>query len=169
MEIRNPAMPDEPAAPGPTPPDRPDAEPAPATAAWRVDGRLTGMKVAGTVIFAIALLVLRDDRLGVGLSGLGALVLLGYSLRDLLAPVRLAADADGVTLVAGFARRVRLRWDQIERVRVDRRRRLGTVSELLEIDTGETLHLFSSYDLGVPPAQAARTLDQIRARASLSP
>jgi hypothetical protein len=153
-------MPDEPAAPGPGKKD--DAPEQPASVHWRVDGRLTGMKIAGTVIFAIAVLVLRDDPLGLGLSAVAALALLAYAVRDLIAPVRLAADADGVTLVAGFARRERLGWDQIERVRVDQRRRLGRVEELLEIDAGEALHLFSSYDLGVPPRDAVRTLDALR-------
>ncbi|HKT02908.1 MAG TPA: PH domain-containing protein [Rugosimonospora sp.] len=120
------------------------------------------MKITGTAIFAVAALALRGDRLGLALSALAGLVLLVYSVRDLLAPVRLAADPEGVTLVAGFTRRERLRWDQIERVRVDRRRRLGTVAELLEIDTGEALHLFSSYDLGVPPHEAERVLSGIR-------
>ena len=64
--------------------------------------------------------------------------LAGWALRDLIAPVRLAADADGVTVVTGFARRRRhLPWAQIERVRVDRRDRLGLRSEMLEIDAGD--------------------------------
>jgi hypothetical protein len=41
---------------------------------------------------------------------------------------------------------------------VDERRRLGTRSELLEIDTGNSLHLFSTYDLGVSCWEAARVL-----------
>jgi Bacterial PH domain len=173
-------MPDEPAAPRPAAPRAQDAAgrtqgagpgaptdegpgPAPTSARWRVDSRLTGMKIAGTVIFAVAAVVLRGDPLGLALSVVAALVLLAYSARDLVAPVRLAADADGVTVVAGFARRERLRWEQIEGVRVDRRRRLGTVSELLEIDTGEGLHLFSAYDLGAPPPEAEATLRAIHA------
>jgi hypothetical protein len=156
-------MPNEPATPRTHPtPDQPEQVPPPAPARWRVDPRLTGMRIAGTLIFAVAAVLLRADRLGLGLSVLAAAVLLGYSVRDLVAPVRLAADTEGITLISGIARRVRLRWDEIERVRVDRRRRLGTVSELLEIDTGETLHLFSSYDLGTTPREVERVLSELR-------
>src|SRR4051812_12030323 len=148
VELRDPAMPEEPATPRPAQePERP-AEPV-AEARWRVDGRLTGARAAGMLIFAVAAVAARADPLGLALCVLAAAALLVYTARDVLAPVRLAADAEGVTVVAGFARRVRLPWDQIDRVRVDRRRRLGTTAELLEIDAGDALHLFSSYDLGV--------------------
>jgi hypothetical protein len=73
-------------------------------------------------------------------------------------PVRLRADAEGVTLIAGVARRRRLAWSQIERVRVDERHRLGLRTELLEIDTGDALHLFTEHDLGVPPADVLAAL-----------
>jgi hypothetical protein len=125
---------------------------------FRVDSRLSGLKVAGAVIFALFALTFHADRARLGFAALAALVLAVYAARDLAVPHRLSADAEGVTLVEGFARRRRLGWAEIERVRVDERRRLGTRSELLEIDTGETLHLFSGYDLGVPVWQAARTL-----------
>jgi hypothetical protein len=161
-------MPDEPAAPSDLALDPPRAvRPAidqaavalPSAASWRVDGRLTGLKIGGTAIFALATFLLWPDRLGTGLSGVAAVGLAVLALRDLIAPVRLAADPSGLTAVAGFIRRERLAWEQIERVRVDRRRRLGTVSELLEIDAGDGLYLFSSYDLGESPPAA---LDAIR-------
>ncbi|MEN3309876.1 MAG: hypothetical protein V7603_6078 [Micromonosporaceae bacterium] len=156
-------MPDEPATPRPLPSHGVPAGVGPVAAArWRVDTRLTGMRIAGTLIFAAAAVLLRGDPLGLALCALAAAALLVYTARDVLAPVRLAADAEGVTVVAGFARRVRLRWDQIDRVRVDRRRRLGTVAELLEIDAGDTLHLFSSYDLGVAPHEVEQTLRTVR-------
>jgi hypothetical protein len=150
-------MPEEPAAQ-----DLPCAPPPPIVAAWHVDTRLTGVKIAGALIFAIMALVLHGDRIGLPLAALACAVLLVYAARDLLAPVRLAADAEGITVVTGVRRRKRLRWDQIDRVRVDRRRRLGTVSELLEIDAGDTLHLFSSYDLGTSVREARQTLVAVR-------
>jgi hypothetical protein len=154
-------MPDEPATPRPSQEPQRPAEPV-AEARWRVDGRLTGMRAAGMLIFAVAAVAARADPLGLTLCVLAAAALLVYTARDVLAPIRLAADAEGVTVVAGFARRVRLPWDQIDRVRVDRRRRLGTTAELLEIDAGDALHLFSSYDLGVAPHEAERTLRSVR-------
>jgi hypothetical protein len=133
-------------------------EPEPMAVSFRVDGRLTAAKVAGAVIFLLIAVAFVEDPARSVFAGLAGLLVGAYAIRDVSAPVRLAADADGVTVVTGFTARRRLAWDQIERVRVEKRRRLGTRSELLEIDTGETLHLFSSYDLGVAPWEAARTL-----------
>ena len=125
---------------------------------FRVDTRLAAVKVTGAVVFLLLALVFRGDPARTAFAAVGGAVLAGYALRDLIAPVRLAADADGVTVVAGFAGHRRLAWSEIERVRVDERRRLGTRSEMLEIDTGEMLYLFSGYDLGVPVPQAARAV-----------
>jgi hypothetical protein len=135
---------------------------------FRVDRKLTTAKVAGTGFFLLLALYFElssGDPARVGFALLAALVAGGYALRDLAAPVRLRADADGITVVTGFAGRDRLRWDQIERIRVDSRSRLGTRSEMLEIDAGETLHLFSGYDLGMPCWEAAQALDAIDPRA----
>jgi hypothetical protein len=141
------------------------AEPIPTSVRYRVDGRLVGLKATGLVIFVLGSLVLLlgfDDRLGGSLSVVAALALGAYLARDLVAPVRLAADRDGLTVIAGFAGRQRLAWSQVERMRLDRRRHLGLRNEFLEIDTGDDLHLFSSYDVGVPTQQALRTLESLR-------
>jgi Bacterial PH domain len=152
-----PDQPDEPARPSPA--SEPPAPPAPpGPVAFRVDVRLAALKVAGTVIFLLLAVVFRGDPARTVFAVVGGAVLAGYAVRDLIAPCRLAADAEGVTVVVGYASRRRLAWSEIERVRVDERRRLGTRSELLEIDTGETLYLFSGYDLGVPVGQAAWAL-----------
>jgi Bacterial PH domain len=66
-------------------------------------------------------------------------------------------------VVTGFAGRRHLDWPQVEDVRVERRPRLGITTETLEIDAGETLHLFSRYDLGAEPADVAGTLNALRA------
>jgi PH (Pleckstrin Homology) domain-containing protein len=156
MELRHSAMPeggDEPAE------DLP-AEPEPTELSYRVDRRLTAVRAAGAVIFAVAA-VLEGGLLPRLFALLAAAVLAVYALRDLLAPVRLTADADGVTLVTGFVSRRRLAWTEIDRVRLDERRRLGTRSDLLEIDTGEALYLFSSYDLGISCWEAARQLSRL--------
>jgi hypothetical protein len=131
---------------------------APLAVSFRVDSRLAAVKVTGAVIFLLLALAFSADPERAVFGLVAGAVLAGYALRDLVAPHRLSADADGVTLVAGYASRRRLTWDQIERVRVDQRRRLGTRAELLEIDTGDHLHLFSTYDLGMPPWQAIRAL-----------
>ncbi|WP_051167888.1 PH domain-containing protein [Actinoplanes sp. N902-109] len=130
---------------------------------WRVRPVLPVTKLLG----AVALIVLvaafgTGDPVQWVLAGAGAAGLAGWALRDLIRPVRLAADETGVTLVAGFAARRHLAWSQIERVRVDRRARRGIRSELLEIDAGESLHLFSVHELGTDPDEVAQALLELR-------
>ena len=106
----------------------------------------------------------RQDPVQWVLAGAIAAGLLGWALRDVVAPVRLAADAQGVTVIEGFARRRRLSWAEIERVRVDRRDRLGIATELLELDADEALYLYSQHDLGGDPHEVLVVLDEFRAQ-----
>lgn len=136
------------------------AEPA---RSWRVNPALAVAKVAGAAaLAALGLLLGRADPVQWGLALLGCAVLLGWAARDVLAPVRLAADTAGVTVVTGFAGRRRVPWAAVERVRVDRRQRLGLTSALLEIDTGDTVHLFGAQDLGAEPDEVAAALAALR-------
>jgi hypothetical protein len=96
------------------------------------------------------------------IAALAAAGLAAFALRDVLAPVRLAADGQGVTVVTGFAGRRRIPWSEIERIRVDVRQRIGRKSELLEIDTGETLHLLSAAELGADLDDVVATLVTLR-------
>jgi hypothetical protein len=126
---------------------------------WRVPATLPAAKLAGAAGFvAIGVLLGDGDRVRLWLAGLAAAGLIGWGLRDLLAPVRLAADAEGVTVVTGYAGRRRLGWGEIDRITVDTRPRLGLRSETLEIDTGDSLHLLGRYDLGAAPDEVAATL-----------
>lgn len=169
VEIRGAAMPDE---PGPEQARRGErwgeqaqgGEPTGPvdSVSYRVDGRLLAVKVVGFVIFALAALGFHEDRATVAFAGLAALVLGAYALRDVVAPVRLSADREAVTVVSGYAGRQRLSWDEIEQVRVDERRRFGTRSNLLEIDGGERLYLLSSYDLNAQPQDVADALNGLR-------
>jgi Bacterial PH domain len=112
----------------------------------------------------------RDDPVQWFLAVVVASGLAGWALRDAIAPVRLAADPDGVTVVVGFAGRRRLAWSEIERVRIDRRDRLGVRSELLEVDVGDSLYLFSRYELGAEPEDVLASLLALRsARPSGTP
>jgi hypothetical protein len=131
---------------------------------YRVDPRLTAVKVAVAVILGLVALGFRDDRARVAFLGLAALVIAVYAARDLIVPVRLSADRDGVTVVSGYAGHHRLPWHEIQRVRVDQRRRFGTRSNLLEIDTGDQLYLLSSYDLNARPGDAVDVLAGLRPR-----
>jgi Bacterial PH domain len=86
-----------------------------------------------------------------------------YALRDVIGRSRLRADREGLRIATGFGGHRRLAWSEVERLRVDERNRLGTRSELLEIDAGEHLYLLSRFDLGVPPAEALAMIRAIRA------
>jgi hypothetical protein len=103
-----------------------------------------------------------DDSIRWAIAGVAAIALALWALRDLIAPVRLAADNTGVTVVAGFARRRHLPWSKIERVRVDRRTHRGLRSEVLELDTGDAIYLFGPNDLGALPEDVVATLADLR-------
>ena len=54
-------------------------------------------------------------------------------------------------------------------MRLDERRRLGTRSAALEVDTDDHIYLFSSFDLGTDPAYAVAVERGIRATGRFPP
>jgi hypothetical protein len=133
------------------------------THSWRINPVLPVAKLVGAVALAgLAWAFGRHDPVQWVLAGVVVLGLLGWALRDGIAPVRLAASPDGLTVLSGFAGRRHLAWSAIERIRVDRRERRGLRTELLEIDAGDSLHLFSIHDLGTPPQEVAALLEGLR-------
>jgi hypothetical protein len=127
---------------------------------WKVRRELAVFKILGALVcagLAVYWGVAGDVR-GVILAVPAAVLVGGMGLRDLLVPVRLAADESGITVVHGFAGRRRVPWEAIEDVKVDVRRRYGRRSEMLEIDTGDDLHIFSPHELGASPTEVAAVL-----------
>ncbi|RQW86475.1 hypothetical protein DLJ60_28185 [Micromonospora chalcea] len=121
------------------------------------------LKALGALaLLALGLLFAGGDPVRPGLAGLAAAGLLVWALRDLVAPVRLAVDRDGLTVLRGFAGRRRLPWDSVEAIRLERRARRGITAETLEIDAGESLHLFGRRDLDAPLDEVAAALDEAR-------
>jgi len=126
---------------------------------WRVKPVLPVTKLLGAVAVLVLVVAFgRRDPVQWFVAVVVAAALVGWALRDWIIPVRLAADAEGLTVIAGLASRRRLPWSQIEHVRVDRRERLGLRSELLEVDAGESLFLFSAHELGAEPSDVAAAL-----------
>ncbi|BCJ59553.1 hypothetical protein C1I93_28470 [Micromonospora endophytica] len=126
---------------------------------WRVSPALPVVKLIGAAaVLALGILLAGNDLLRPVLGGLAAAILAGWGARDLLAPVRLAIDADGVTVPAGWRGRRHLPWPAVETIRVDRRSGRGFAGPALEIDAGESLHLLSRLDLGADPAEVADAL-----------
>jgi hypothetical protein len=130
---------------------------------WRIKPVLPVSKLMGAVAVLVLAAAFGDaDPVRWAIAGVAAAGLLVWALRDLLAPVRLAADPTGVTVIAGFARRRHLPWSAVERIRVDRRTHRGLRSEMLELDAGEAIYLFSANDLGALPEEVAATLADLR-------
>jgi len=144
-------------------PDSLEPESAGSPQPWRIKPVLPVTKLLGTVAVLVLVLAFgRRDPVQWFLATVVAAGLAAWALRDLIAPVRLAADHDGVTVVVGFAGHRRLAWAQIERVRMDRRERLGLRSNLLELDTGDSLYLLSVHDLGADPEDVLGSLLALR-------
>lgn len=133
---------------------------------WRVQPALPVVKIGAAVLLVAlgALLAANDnDPVQLGIAVVAAAGLLVWGVRDLVAPVRLSADPAGITVISGYAGRRQLPWTAVERIRVDTRPRLGLRTETLEVDAGESLHLFSRYDLGTAPTEVAETLHRLQA------
>ncbi|MFI7539578.1 PH domain-containing protein [Streptosporangium sp. NPDC049376] len=129
---------------------------------WRVRRELLIVKVVAALAFAVLAVLNLDDPRGAILAGAAALVAATLALRDLLAPVRLSADGEGLIVVRGFAGAQRVPWSAVERIRVDTRTRFTSRMELLEIDTGEEIFLLSRFDLGIPCREVADELRVFR-------
>ncbi|MCI4063259.1 PH domain-containing protein [Micromonospora sp. R77] len=130
---------------------------------WRVPRVLPVAKLIGAALLvALGLLLADGDPVRPVVAGVVAALLAGWAARDLVAPVRLAVDPGGITVAHGFAGRRRLPWSQVEAITVARRSHRGLTSETLEIDAGESLHLFGRYDLDAPLDEVAGTLHAAR-------
>ncbi|WP_233559103.1 PH domain-containing protein [Micromonospora radicis] len=133
------------------------------TRQWRVPPALPVLKlVAAATVLALGILLASGDLLRPVLGALGAATLAGWAVRDLIAPVRLAVDPDGITVPAGWTGRRHLPWPAVEGIRVGRRSGRGFAGPALEIDSGESLHLFSRLDLGADPHDVAADLAAAR-------
>jgi hypothetical protein len=151
----------KPAGPRPAVPPE-ESEPVSQRLSWRVPGGVVIMKLAGTAILAVIGVLVAQDTAGLVVVAVAAGAVGLHALRDIIAPVRLRADGEGVTVVHGFAGRRRIPWRDVERIRIDERRRFGMRSALLEIDTGHALHLFSASELGTPTDDVADALRRLR-------
>ncbi|MEU8271502.1 PH domain-containing protein [Sphaerisporangium sp. NPDC049002] len=129
---------------------------------WRIRREFTAAKSAAAIAFGVVAVVVSGDTRGMLLCAAAAVLLGGFAARDLIAPVRLAADTEGVTVVTGLARRERVPWSEVAYIRVAQNARYGLRWDLLEIETAETLHLFSSHELGASCIDAADELFRLR-------
>jgi len=126
------------------------------------DRRLSAASGALSLIGAAAAVLSPDPAGQVFFAG-AALVLLGYTVTDLVFWPRLTADAEGL-LVRTPLTSARIAWSDVEAVRADARERLGLRSVTLEIDAGEQLLVFSRRALGADPERVAGLISAFKPR-----
>ncbi|WP_242894720.1 PH domain-containing protein [Actinomadura litoris] len=131
-------------------------------ARWRVPTKQIVAKCAAAAVAAALAVANAGDAERLLLAGVAAAGLAALALRDLIAPVRVAADPGGLTIVTGYASRRHVPWSRVTAIRVDERRRLLLHTRLLEIETTDDLHLFSAFDLGADVHDVAEALYRIR-------
>lgn len=130
---------------------------------WRVRPVLPLVKlIVALTMPALAALFAQGEWSRWALALLAMLAVVVWAARDVLVPVRLAADPAGITVVTGFSRQRQVPWTQIERVRVETSTRRGLRSELLEIDAGDAIYLFTPNDLSADPESVASSLAGLR-------
>jgi hypothetical protein len=128
------------------------------------DRRLTAA-CAVLALIALAAALLTDDRAGRVLLGGAAVVLIAYTVTDLVFWPRLVASADGLVIHTPLLR-ARIAWPDVDAVRADARDRLGLRSVTLEIDAGDTLAVFSRRALGADPGAVAGMINALDPRHS---
>ena len=131
------------------------------SAEWRADRRATILKFVGAAVFVVLPAFGAGQNLAWLIGLVAAVGLFLFGLRDVIAPVRLAADTEGVTVASGYAGHRRFAWSDLDRVRVDSRTRFGARSAFLEVDAGESLFFFSRYDLGEDPDDVLKVIEEI--------
>jgi hypothetical protein len=126
------------------------------------DRRLTALTGILAVI-AIAVAALASDAAGRLLLAGAALVLLAYTVTDLVFWPRLTVSADGLLLRTPATRGL-IPWSEVEAVRADTRQRAGLRSVTLEIDAGQRLVVFSRRALGADPTEVAGLVSAFHSR-----
>ena len=109
----------------------------------------------------LAVVTVLSDPAGRLLAAPAAVAALVLGLRELRGGPVLAADADGISVHAGW-RPLHVAWSEVERMRVVRDRR----AELLELDLGRTVVLLSRTRLGRLPEDVLTDLLAVRAAVS---
>ncbi|GGN89998.1 hypothetical protein GCM10010112_75000 [Actinoplanes lobatus] len=130
---------------------------------WRVKPALPAAKlITAVAVLALAAGFAEGDPARWAVAAVTAAILVLWAVRDLVVRVRLAADDEGITVVTGVARRRRVPWAKIERVRVDRAHRRMLRGVLLEIDAGDAIYMLGANELGADPDDVAAQLADLR-------
>lgn len=105
--------------------------------------------------------LLADAATGRLLLTVTAIVLAAIATVDTVFSPRLTATAAGVAVFAP-SQRARLRWDEIDSIRVDEHTHRGLAARTLEIESGDLLIVLSRRSLGRDPREALAELTGLR-------
>jgi hypothetical protein len=122
-------------------------------------------RIAATVAFVAAAAgieaILADAATTRLILAIAAIVLAAIAITDFVFAPRLTATTTGVAIFAPSVR-ARLRWTEIDEIRVDERGHLGLANRALEIDTGDRLFVLSRRSLGRDPREVYDRLRQLQ-------
>src|SRR5882762_10456538 len=82
---------------------------------WRADPRMRIVKFGLVVAFILMATLIHTTPTGRAVAAVAAAAILVWAIRDLLTPVRLAADQQGVTVLTGFRDLRRIPWSEVQR------------------------------------------------------
>jgi hypothetical protein len=102
------------------------------------------------------------------LLGIVALVLAAIAVSDVVFAPRLTATFAGLAVFAPSAR-ARLRWSEIDSIRVDTNSHLGLRNSTLEIEAGDRLIVLTRRGLGCDPETVATQLSTLRSDSGRAP
>lgn len=119
-------------------------------------------------LVALGVAVTTTDAQGRLLAVGAAVVLAIYGALDLLLWPRLAVGPDGLRVRTPSHRAV-YAWPEVDRVRLDERRRFGLSAGTLEIDAGDDLVVLSRWALGADPREVLALVQSCAPRTDRPP
>jgi hypothetical protein len=128
---------------------------------YRPAGWMAGAAIAVAVVTAGAA-YLAGAATGRLLLSIAAFVLAVLAAVDLIFSPRLTATAAGIAVFTPTVR-TRLRWDEVDAIRVDEHTHRGLAARALEIESGELLIVLSQRSLGRDPRDVIAELDELHA------
>jgi apolipoprotein N-acyltransferase len=127
---------------------------------YRPAGWMAGALLAVAVIAAVEA-YLTDAATGRLLLVVAAVVLAAIAAVDLIFSPRLTATPAGIAVFTPTVR-TRLRWDEVDVLRVDEHTHRGIAARTLEIESGERLIVLSKRSLGRDPRDVLTELDGLQ-------
>jgi hypothetical protein len=123
--------------------------------------RPVAVLLAAAALLAATTVLFTSDRPGKLLLSCVAIALAAIAISDLVLWPRLSAGEAGIRIFTPTVR-THLSWADIDVIRVDERSHHGLASRALEIESGDTLIVFSKRSLGRDPRDVFLELHALR-------